>query len=141
MSGHRGPLRWPAKLDVRRFLTGYWQGRPLLMRAALPGIAWPLDAHELAGLACEPDVESRIVQEHGVEAPWQLSHGPFDAADLLFANGLCHGLPAGRGEFLTALCRRPALTADAASPWLQGAHCVSLLTTRFNLGHVLVEEE
>jgi 50S ribosomal protein L16 3-hydroxylase len=36
-----------------------------------------LSADELAGLACEPDVESRLVLEHGAH-PWEVRHGPFD---------------------------------------------------------------
>ncbi len=70
-------LRFPTGLDATRFLREYWQQRPLLMRAALPGAANPLSPDELAGLACEPGVESRLVIEHG-DTPWQVHHGPFD---------------------------------------------------------------
>jgi len=48
-------------LTPREFLKQYWQKRPLLIRAAFPGIAPPLSAEELAGLACEEGVESRLV--------------------------------------------------------------------------------
>jgi ribosomal protein L16 Arg81 hydroxylase len=51
-----------------------------LLRGALAGINSPLDADELAGLACEPEVESRIVREQGPDRPWQVDHGPFDEA-------------------------------------------------------------
>jgi ribosomal protein L16 Arg81 hydroxylase len=63
------------------------------------------------------------------------------SADLLFANGVCHSLPAGGADFLAALCRRPALTAEAAAPWLRDADCVSLLTTLFNAGHFIADED
>jgi 50S ribosomal protein L16 3-hydroxylase len=82
MSADSDRLRWPQGIDARRFLAEFWQRRPLLMRAALPGIASPLDADELAGLACEPEVESRIIQEGGADGRWHVSHGPFDAADF-----------------------------------------------------------
>ena len=38
------------------------------------------DPDELAGLACEPGVEARLVEENGPDGPWQVSHGPFDDA-------------------------------------------------------------
>jgi 50S ribosomal protein L16 3-hydroxylase len=72
-------LRFPSGLDAEGFLARYWQRRPLLMRQALPGFENPLPADELAGLACEPDVEARILLERSEQGPWQLLHGPFDA--------------------------------------------------------------
>ncbi|MBK1630276.1 hypothetical protein CKO31_05845 [Thiohalocapsa halophila] len=59
------------------------------------------------------------------------------AEDLLFANGDCHPLPAGHADFLAALCRRSALTAEAVLPWLDAAPCADLLTHLFNAGHFL----
>lgn len=72
-------LRFPGGLDAQGFLTRYWQREPLLMRQALPGFENPLPGDELAGLACEPDVESRIVREQAEQGQWQVQHGPFDA--------------------------------------------------------------
>lgn len=72
-------LHFPNGLDASRFLAEYWQRRPLLLRAALPDFRCPLSADELAGLACEPQVESRLVLERGIRGPWELRHGPFDA--------------------------------------------------------------
>jgi len=73
--------RFPDGLDAQTFLRDYWQQRPLLMRQALPDIVNPLEPEELAGLACEPDIEARLITEHG-EHPWQLQHGPFDESDF-----------------------------------------------------------
>lgn len=64
-------------LSPAQFLAEYWQKRPLLIRQALPGYHVPLSPEELAGLACEPEVESRLVLERGGARPWQLEHGPF----------------------------------------------------------------
>jgi len=74
-------LRWPDGLDAAGFLATYWQKRPCLLRDFAPGFASPLSPDELAGLSCEPDVESRIVIEQGT-TPWELRHGPFSAADF-----------------------------------------------------------
>ncbi len=65
------------------FLRNYWQKKPLLIREALPGFASPLAPEELAGLALEEDVESRLILEKGGAYPWQLRHGPFEEEDFL----------------------------------------------------------
>jgi 50S ribosomal protein L16 3-hydroxylase len=67
-------------LAPQDFLVRYWQKRPLLVRNALPGFQFPLDPDELAGLACEAEVESRLVLERGGATPWALEYGPFDEA-------------------------------------------------------------
>jgi 50S ribosomal protein L16 3-hydroxylase len=61
--------------DSATFLREYWQKRPLLIRN--PWDAWrnPLDPDELAGLACEDHVESRLIS-HTPEA-LKAEHGPF----------------------------------------------------------------
>lgn len=48
------------------------------MRGALPAELFALEADELAGLACEPECEARIVIQSGSD--WTLRHGPFDEA-------------------------------------------------------------
>jgi len=69
-------------MPVEQFLTEYWQKKPLLIRHALTDFECPLTPEELAGLACEEGVESRLIQEHG-ETPWQVKHGPFTEEDFL----------------------------------------------------------
>lgn len=66
------------QLDVDWFLNEYWQKQPLVIRQALPGFESPLSPEELAGLACEEDVNSRIVIEKDGEHPWQPIYGPMD---------------------------------------------------------------
>ena len=74
-------LKFPPPLSQQTFLQQYWQKRPLLMRNALTDYDFPLSADELAGLACEDEVESRIVREHS-RHQWSLQHGPFSEADF-----------------------------------------------------------
>ncbi|MGE5155613.1 MAG: JmjC domain-containing protein [Bdellovibrio bacteriovorus] len=76
-----GRLRLPEGLSPEGFLAEFWQRRPLLLGAALPGFRSPPSPEELAGLACEPGVESRLVLEHG-SRPWEVRHGPFDESDF-----------------------------------------------------------
>ncbi|MCX2981228.1 cupin domain-containing protein [Halieaceae bacterium IMCC14734] len=65
--------------NAQEFLQTYWQRQPLVIRQALPHFQVPLDADELAGLAMEPEVESRLV----TTAPdWPLRHGPFAEQDF-----------------------------------------------------------
>ncbi|MBR7214571.1 cupin domain-containing protein [Pseudomonas sp. B2021] len=70
------PLQLLGGITAREFLRDYWQKKPLLIRQALPDFESPIDADELAGLALEEEVESRLVIEHG-ERPWELRRGPF----------------------------------------------------------------
>lgn len=70
-------LRWPEGLDVQCFLFEYWQKKPVFLPRALAAFSSPLDPDELAGLACDPDIESRIVMENS-DPPWSLENGPFD---------------------------------------------------------------
>lgn len=65
-------------LSAEEFLREHWQQRPLLIRGAIPGFTNPIDADELAGLACEPGVRSRIVLGHPDRRDWSVEYGPFD---------------------------------------------------------------
>jgi 50S ribosomal protein L16 3-hydroxylase len=88
------PSSRPAKSKARRglallggltpgqFLRRHWQRKPLLIRAAIEHFRDPLSPDELAGLACESHVESRLVLETGGKSPWQLRYGPFTADDF-----------------------------------------------------------
>jgi 50S ribosomal protein L16 3-hydroxylase len=69
-------------LTSAAFLRRYWQKRPLLVRRAFPGFKDPLTPDELAGLACEPEVESRLVLERGGRRPWEVARGPQRSARL-----------------------------------------------------------
>ncbi|QXH43914.1 cupin domain-containing protein [Pseudomonas xanthosomatis] len=70
------PLQLLGGLTAREFLRDYWQKKPLLVRQAFTDFVSPIDPDELAGLALEEEVESRLVLEHG-ERPWELRRGPF----------------------------------------------------------------
>ena len=70
-------------LTPEQFLKEYWQKKPLVIHQAFPNIQCPITAEELAGLACEEDVSSRIIIEKDGEHPWQPIFGPMD--DKTFA--------------------------------------------------------
>lgn len=71
-------LAFPEGVDTDGFLRLFWQRRPLFMPAALPGFASALEPEELAGLACEDGVESRLVRQmRNGPTPWTVEHGPF----------------------------------------------------------------
>lgn len=66
------------EISIEQFLEEYWQKKPLLIRNALADFELPLSPDELAGLACEEQVESRIVLEKDGDYPWQCINGPFE---------------------------------------------------------------
>jgi len=69
-------------LDIDWFLREIWQKKPLLIRNAFihsENAQWenPLTPEELAGLACEEDIESRLITYSKKTDDWKLEHGPF----------------------------------------------------------------
>ncbi len=81
MTDMNTPLTILGGMTAQTFLDEYWQKKPLLIRAALPNFEAPLDADELAGMAMEEEVESRIVIENG-NTPWETQQGPFQESDF-----------------------------------------------------------
>lgn len=65
--------------DVQDFLLNYWQKKPKVIRGAFNEVDW-LDPNDLAGLACEEDIESRIIQQK--DEKWLVECGPFEETRL-----------------------------------------------------------
>lgn len=72
-------LNWP------EFLEKYWQKQPVVLKNAFPNFVDPITPDELAGLAMEPEVDSRLVSHKNGE--WQASNGPFEDFDGLGETG------------------------------------------------------
>ncbi|WP_336970130.1 cupin domain-containing protein [Sphingobium aromaticiconvertens] len=64
--------------DIDLFLSDYWQKKPLLIKN--PWMSWsnPLEPDELAGMACETGVESRLIMQarDGANDVLKVEHGP-----------------------------------------------------------------
>ncbi|MEX0738042.1 MAG: cupin domain-containing protein [Pseudohongiella sp.] len=67
----------PADFDRQLFLRDYWQKKPLLIRAGELAFVDPITPEELAGLACEQEIESRLIQVDTEQDTWHLRTGPF----------------------------------------------------------------
>lgn len=72
---HKLPL---GEMSLEVFLRDYWQKKPLVIRNAITDIQSPIDADELAGLACEADIESRLIAFDLDADRWEMEQGPFD---------------------------------------------------------------
>lgn len=70
------------ELDPQAFLKRYWQKSPCLIRNAIPALVSPISPEELAGLACEAEVEARIVQKIRRNPGWSVRHAPFTEQDF-----------------------------------------------------------
>jgi 50S ribosomal protein L16 3-hydroxylase len=68
-------------LSEQQFLTQFWQKKPLLIKQGFKDFQDPIDANELAGLAMEDSIESRIVTNHNNE--WYAHQGPFEDFEQL----------------------------------------------------------
>lgn len=82
------------------FLRDHWQKQPLLIRGLWTAWANPLEPDELAGLACEEGVESRLIRQ--ADSALVMEHGPFaesrfgtlgDAPWTLLVNAVDHHVP------------------------------------------------
>ncbi|MGK9171709.1 cupin domain-containing protein [Yokenella regensburgei] len=71
-------LNWP------EFIERYWQKRPVLLKRGFTQFIDPISPDELAGLAMEDEVDSRLVSH--LYGKWQVSHGPFESYDHLGEN-------------------------------------------------------
>jgi 50S ribosomal protein L16 3-hydroxylase len=63
-------------LTVEQFLAEYWQKKPLLIKGGFTNFIDPISPDELAGLAAEEEIESRVVSKS--KGQWQLETGPFE---------------------------------------------------------------
>jgi 50S ribosomal protein L16 3-hydroxylase len=77
------PLELLGGISPETFMRVYWEKKPLLIRAAIPGFKPLLDRAELIDLAAQDDVESRLVVQAKADkqGQWRLKHGPFGRKD------------------------------------------------------------
>jgi|TARA_B110000902_G_scaffold264270_1_gene345294 50S ribosomal protein L16 3-hydroxylase len=71
------PLEVLGGISAQQFLNEYWQQKPLLVRNAFPNWENPLLPDELAGLACEQNIESRVITGSRATNQWNVITGPF----------------------------------------------------------------
>jgi 50S ribosomal protein L16 3-hydroxylase len=73
----------PKSFDAEDFLQNYWQKKPLLIRSSGAVFIDPISPEELAGLACEDFIESRLINCYPDDGNWKLRNGPFKEKDFL----------------------------------------------------------
>lgn len=74
-------MEYQLNVDWADFLRNYWQKRPVLLKQAFKNFVDPISPDELAGLAMENEIDSRLVSQQ--QGAWQLDHGPFTRFDHL----------------------------------------------------------
>ena len=72
-------------LDISDFLDTYWQKKPTLIKQAFIDFQDPIMPDEIAGLAMEEEIESRLVYKE--QGKWQAEIGPFSRFEQLEKNG------------------------------------------------------
>lgn len=76
-----GSMAYQLNLNWPEFLEKYWQKQPVVLKGAFTNFVDPISPDELAGLAMEPEIDSRIVSH--VDGQWQAWNGPFETFDHL----------------------------------------------------------
>ena len=69
------------QMTQQEFLDEYWQKKPVVIRQGFKDFVDPIAADELAGLAMEEQIESRLV--HKKDGKWQAAFGPFESYEHL----------------------------------------------------------
>lgn len=67
-------------LSATRFLSQFWQKKPLLVRNAIPDFKGVVQAPELLALSLRDDVEARLVCRR--RGAWHMRQGPFSRTQL-----------------------------------------------------------
>jgi 50S ribosomal protein L16 3-hydroxylase len=70
---------------LEHFMQHYWQQKPVVIRQGFKQFKDLISPEELAGLACESDIESRLVYKK--RGKWQAESGPFESYDHLGKTG------------------------------------------------------
>jgi 50S ribosomal protein L16 3-hydroxylase len=76
------PLTHLGDLTVAEFIADYWQQKPVCIRNGIAFEDALIAMDELAGLALEPEVESRLIENKGDIKDWQVTHGPLKEVDF-----------------------------------------------------------
>jgi 50S ribosomal protein L16 3-hydroxylase len=76
------PLTHLGELTVEEFIADYWQQKPVCIRNGIAFQEALIAVDELAGLALESEVESRLIENKGDIKNWQVVHGPLTEADF-----------------------------------------------------------
>ena len=66
-----------ADFSLEHFMEHYWQQKPVVIRQGFANFKDLISPNDLAGLACEAEVESRMVYKKDGE--WQAELGPFES--------------------------------------------------------------
>jgi 50S ribosomal protein L16 3-hydroxylase len=66
-----------ADFSLEHFMTHYWQQKPVVIRQGFEKFLDPISPNDLAGLAMEDAVESRLVYKQ--DDKWQAETGPFES--------------------------------------------------------------
>src|SRR5258708_7032414 len=67
-------------LSETKFLSQFWQKKPLLVRNAIPDFKGVVQAPELLALSLRDDVEARLVCRR--RGTWHMQQGPFSRTQL-----------------------------------------------------------
>ena len=71
--------------SLEYFMANYWQQKPVVIRQGFAQFEDLISPNDLAGLACEEEVESRLVYQK--DGQWQAEVGPFESYERFGQEG------------------------------------------------------
>ena len=72
----QNPLALLGGISPAQFMQKYWQKKPLVIRAAVPGMQPLVGRDDLFAMAANEAVESRLIEQKNGQ--WSFQHGPFN---------------------------------------------------------------
>lgn len=69
-------MMYQLTFDLATFMQDFWQKRPTVLKGGFANFIDPISPDELAGLALEEDIDSRMITN--TDGKWTASHGPFE---------------------------------------------------------------
>ncbi len=70
-------------LSLDEFLQDYWQKKPVVLKQVFPDFVDPITPEEVAGLALEEEVESRLIEFLPGNQSWSATQGPICESKFL----------------------------------------------------------
>lgn len=81
------PFCLPSDISVQRFLSEYWQKKPLLIKQGLPQLRGMFEPEDILGLALEEEALARLLTQHIKhdqldQTQWSVKKSPLRESDL-----------------------------------------------------------
>ncbi len=113
----QNPLTLLGGISPAQFMQKYWQKKPLIIRAAVPGLQPLVARDDLFAMAASDAVESRLIERKNGQ--WAFKHGPFNQSATQANDGKSSKTPSLKKPDWTLLVQGVDMHHDGVHALLQ----------------------